>query len=75
MTSANAKLFAWQRLLGERERAVARLHSLSSQEADQATVASAHAELARLDREIAAVLVEVDELRGGRHATESCGRR
>lgn len=69
MTSANAKLFDWQRLRTQRDRAAAQLRALSGSPSDEASLRAAQVEFERLDRAAGAALAALDELRA-RHAVD-----
>lgn len=63
MTSLDSKLFAWQRLQMQCDAARARLKQAMGSPAAEPAIATLHADVQRLQDEIAALLAEIDALR------------
>lgn len=72
MTSLDSKLFAWQRLQMQCDAARARLRQAMGDPTADPAIATLHADVQRLQDEMASLLAEIDALRrerggSGRH--------
>ena len=72
MTSLDSKLFAWQRLQMQCDAARLRLKQAMGNPAAEPAIETLHADVQRLQDEIAALLAEIDAMRrergrSGRH--------
>lgn len=63
MTSLDSKLFAWQRLQMQCDAARARLKQAMGSPAADPAIATLHADVQRLQDEMAALLAEIDDMR------------
>ncbi|NKE66547.1 hypothetical protein RAMLITH_12000 [Ramlibacter sp. RBP-2] len=70
MTSLDSKLFAWQRLQVQCDAARVRLRQAMGSPTDDLGIATLHADLQRLQDEMAALLAEIDAMRRPRSAPE-----
>lgn len=68
MTSLDSKLFAWQRLHKQCEAARARLKQAMGSPTGDPAIATVHADVQRLQDEMAALLAEIDAMRRQRRA-------
>lgn len=71
MTSLDSKLFAWQRLRVQCDAARARLKQAMGSPTPDPAIATLHADVQRLQDEMANLLAEIDAMRRERSA---CGR-
>ena len=70
MTSLDSKLFAWQRLQIQCDAARARLRQAMGSPAAEPAIETLHAEVQRLQDQMAALLAEIDAMRRQRPAPE-----